>query len=293
MAQCLRPLVIKAPERTGWRPRTHYISVPCGKCPVCLKKRQQDWAIRMEKETDFIDSNGGCCYFTSLTYKDEALPYDEETGCITLYKKDAQKFIETFKRRFKYRFGIVPRYFCCGEYGDSFGRPHLHFMLWFPGIRLRSEEIRPYIEDCWQDGIVLGVHPFSTKLAEYIAKYSTKQQGVDYNGIQEPFALMSLKPAIGKCWVDNNREFYLNNPHPFLTDRSGVRFSLPRYYRSRVYDLKVYYNYVDACIQQHDLELQCKLDFYGNTSFLRDIDQAHERFIELFWSQVKTKRNLF
>lgn len=291
MAQCLRPITIQAPERKGLRPRLHYITVPCGKCPECLKKRQQDWAIRMEKETDFIDRNGGCCYFTSLTYNDANIPIADDF--YTLYKPDAQRFIEAFKRRIKYYYGVLPRYFCCGEYGDEFGRPHMHFMLWFPGIQLRSEEIRPHIEACWQDGLILGVHPFSTKLAEYIAKYSTKQYGADYTGIQAPFALMSLKPAIGKCWIDSNRDFYLKNPHPFLTDRTGVRFSLPRYYRSRVYDLATYENYVDACIQQHDLQLQSKLDFYGNCSFMRDERQAHERFIELFWSQLNTKRSLF
>lgn len=270
-----------------------YIAVPCGRCPECLKKRQNDWAIRIEKETDSITSNGGSCYFITVTYSDEHLPFNADTGCITLDKTDAQKFIESLKRRLIYYKDCKIRYYLCGEYGDNFGRPHLHAIVWFPGLDITSEDLRPHIESCWTKGLVLGIHPFSTQLAQYVAKYSTKQFGTDYDGMQPPFGLMSLKPAIGSDWINKNRDFYLRNPHPFLTDRTGVRYSLPRYYRSRVYDLNEYNNYVDACIKQHDLKLQSKLDFYGDTSFLRDEDQAHERFIELFWSNLQNKRKLF
>lgn len=292
MAQCLRPITVKAPGQ-GFRPRLKYITVPCNRCPECLKKRQQDWAIRMEQETVDCESKGGCCYFTTLTYEDSNLPYFEDDGSISLYKRDAQKFIETLKRRIKWRYGkdTNVRYFCCGEYGDKVGRPHYHFMLWFP-FQITSYELRPILEDVWTNGIILGIHPFSIQLAEYVAKYSTKQYGIDYGGIQQPFALMSLKPAIGSSWIERNRDFYLLNPHPFMTDRHGVRFSLPRYYRNRVYDLNVYQNYVDACIKQHDLDLECKLQYYGNQYF-RDTRQANERFIELFWQNLKSNTNVF
>lgn len=289
---CLRPITIKAPGK-GYRPRIRYIAVPCGRCPECLRKRQNDWAIRIEKETDHVTRNGGSCYFITLTYEDNKLPFDPETGCVTLLKSDAQKFIETFKRRLSYYKDCKIRYYLCGEYGDQFSRPHYHAMIWLPGLDITAEDLRPFVEDSWTNGLVLGVHPFSTQLAEYVAKYSTKQFGVDYDGMQPPFGLMSLKPAIGKSWIDNNRDFYLDNPHSFLTDRTGVRFSLPRYFRNRVYTLSAYENYVNECIVSHDLKLQCKLDFYGNTEFLRHEDEAHERFIELFWTRLQDSRKLF
>lgn len=289
---CLTPITIKAPEK-GYRTHLHYIDVPCGRCPECLKKRQNDWAIRIEKETDHILNNGGSCYFVSITYADNSLPFDEETGCVTLLKSDAQKFIETLKRRLIYYKQTKIRYYLCGEYGDNFGRPHYHAMIWLPGLQISAEELRPFIVDSWSNGIVLGVYPFSTRLALYIAKYSTKQYGVDYDGMQPPFGLMSLKPAVGSCWVNSNRDFYLKNEQPYLTDRTGVRYSLPRYYKSRVYTIDGYNNYVNQCIAQHDLKLQCKLDFYQDTSFYMYDRMANMRFIELFWKQLKEKRKFF
>lgn len=289
---CLTPITIKVPGK-GYRPQLHYIDVPCGHCPACLKKRQNDWSIRIEKETDYIVKNGGSCYFITVTYEDHSLPIDEETGCVTLSKPDAQKFIETLKRRILYYKDTKIRYYLCGEYGDQFSRPHYHAMIWLPGLQITAEELRPFIEDSWSNGLVLGVHPFSTQLAQYVAKYSTKQYGTNYDGMQPPFGLMSLKPAIGSHWISDNRDFYLKNEHPFLTDRTGVRYSLPRYFRSRVYTLEGYQNYVDQCISQHDLKLQCKLDFYPDNSFYMHDRMANQRFIELFWKRLNDKRKLF
>lgn len=153
--------------------------------------------------------------------------------------------------------------------------------------------MRPYIEDCWTYGLVLGVYPFSSKLAEYIAKYSTKQFGDSYEGIQPPFALMSLKPAIGYCWIENNRDFYITNPHYFLTNRTGVRYSLPRYYRNRVSGINEYYSFVAQIIADNDLKLQNKLEFNSFTNVFRDEDLAHERFIENFWTRVINSRSIF
>lgn len=300
MASCLRPITIKAFERqqskfspgslvTG---RVKYISVPCGHCPNCLMKRQHDWAIRMEKETDFITRNGGSCYFITLTYDDENLTYGE-TDQPSLSKMDAKRFLESFKRRMIYYKDCKIRYFLCGEYGDHFSRPHFHVNIWFPRLDITSEELRPHVEACWQNGLVLGIHPYSSKLAEYIAKYSTKQLGDLYEGIQAPFALMSLKPAIGKCWIDENRDFYITNPHYYLTNRLGTRYSLPRYYRNRVSGINEYYSFVSQIIAENDLKLQNKLEFNSFTNVFRDEDNAHERFIENFWTRVKNSRSIF
>lgn len=123
MSSCLRPITIKAFDKrqskytgayvTG---QVKYIQVPCGHCPACLLKRQHDWAIRMEKETEHVTLHGGSCYFTTLTYSDENLSFGS-TDEPTLSKSDVKKFIEALKRRFLYYKKCKIRYFCCGEYG--------------------------------------------------------------------------------------------------------------------------------------------------------------------------------
>lgn len=59
------------------------IAVPCGKCVECLKKRQNDLAVRCVREA----SKRGSMHFLTLTYNDSSVPYqvrlervDKETG---------------------------------------------------------------------------------------------------------------------------------------------------------------------------------------------------------------------
>lgn len=64
-------------------PFRDYISVPCGHCTECLKRRQNDLAVRCQREAA---SRGSMCFLT-LTYDEENLPLscrlvrtDLETG---------------------------------------------------------------------------------------------------------------------------------------------------------------------------------------------------------------------
>lgn len=250
--KCLHPITIRAPEHKGgpcYR-AYHYILVPCGKCLACLKRRQQDWCIRILNETDYVEKHGGAAYFISLTYDDEHLPIGD--GIPTLVKSDLSAFIKRLRRQLDFHLSMKCRFFGCGEYGDTFDRPHYHLCL-FLDKWISASDLRPYILKCWSDGLVLGIHFITPKLSEYVAKYSCKQFGVDYDalGIQPPFGLMSLKPAIGSCFLnDENKRFYHDNFLFHTFDSSHTPFALPRYYRDRIFSRDQLDDYVDNLLER-------------------------------------------
>ena len=116
--QCISPILLKKGQ-----------FVPCGKCNFCLQARRLDWSFRLKQELRVSKS----ARFVTLTYDDEHVPINPETGLAELSKKDVQLFI---KRLRKYNSKIVARlkwptmrYYLVGEYGTRTGRPHYHLIV--------------------------------------------------------------------------------------------------------------------------------------------------------------------
>ncbi len=115
---CLTPitLVRKKPKFDG----SITDIVPCGRCPQCLIRRQNDWCFRLQEEQKISISSS----FITLTYEEDNLPFSEN-GLMSLKVRDHQLFIK--KLRYKVKTKI--KYFACGEYGAINGRPHFHLII--------------------------------------------------------------------------------------------------------------------------------------------------------------------
>lgn len=239
---CFHPRDVKVHQKvTFYHYVDRYVRVPCGKCLACRRRRQQDWSFRVQKEAEHCRSLGGCVYFVTLTLDNEHLSYltDKDTGEVSQNPTLDTLEIGNFMRRMRKRFGADSmRYFGCGEYGDHVTdnlRPHYHIVL-FLKDNLTAESLRPSIESCWKKGLVLGIHELNTKLAEYVAKYSMKRVGFDYSDRVPPFARMSLKPAIGACYLASpEAKLYKLQESFILYDWTGTRYAIPRYFRDRMY----------------------------------------------------------
>lgn len=209
-----------------------YIEVPCGRCVDCLSNRQNSWSFRIDCEYLDVVSKDGCSYFITLTYDDEHLPFNSD-GICSLDKSHLQLFHKRLRAE-----GLNFRYFCCGEYGDKFGRPHYHgiyfFNEWFS-----KEYIHDIFYSKWLmcEDFELRVDSYSILSAEYVSKYCLKRFGVNYDGVQPPFALMSLKPAIGSSFLDNVFELRRLRQNKTLTvyDSFGNSRPLPRYFRNKIF----------------------------------------------------------
>lgn len=182
------------------------LSLPCGRCIGCRLERARQWAVRIMHEAKMHDENS----FITLTYAKEHLPKDG-----TLVKRDVQTF---FKRLRK---GLWPkkiRFFACGEYGEKFGRPHYHAIVFghcFPDRVPLSQvshqrdvlsEVQRFtsksLTDVWGKGLAeVGLVSFDSAL--YVANYATKKiTGKDasnhYKGRVPEFLLMSRGGKGGK-----------------------------------------------------------------------------------------------
>ena len=213
--QCLHPIVVLN-KRTQSRTRA-----PCGRCIACRRRRQNEWAFRILEEARASAS----VFFVCLTYDDEHLLYGD--GRPTLDKSQFSLFVRYLRRRF-----VFPlRFFACGEYGDSYDRPHYHVILFFPEC-VTLETVEDACLESWSNGFVQ-VEPFvGAPHAKYAAKYCCKQIGVDYDGIQPPFALMSRGSGLGKSFLnEKNMKRVRYRDSLVVHDDAGTPYMMPRYYR--------------------------------------------------------------
>lgn len=120
--------------------------------------------------------------FLTLTYSEEALPKGN-----TLSNEHWREFTK----------GIGYRYFGCGEYGEHFGRPHYHVIL----FGIAADQAEALALSRWRYGFVSS-RPFCFEHAAYVASYTVKKlnkPGVEglSEGQAPEFARMSRRPAIG------------------------------------------------------------------------------------------------
>lgn len=188
------------------------LELPCGQCIGCRLERSRQWAMRCMYENQLHQDS---CFVT-LTYNDDFLPPDGG-----LRKSDFQRFVKRLRKRFS---GSSIRYFHCGEYGESLGRPHYHALLFgvdFSDKKLFKDGDSPlYTSDLlaslWPFGhSTVGAVTFES--AAYVARYVMKKVTGDRGArhyervnvetgeivsIQPEYITMSLKPAIGRDWFE-------------------------------------------------------------------------------------------
>nr|WAE43565.1 MAG: replication initiator protein [Microviridae sp.] len=204
------------------------VTIPCGGCIGCKLDRSRMWAIRCVNEASMYDSN----YFITLTYDNEHIPLNS-----SLVYRDFQLFIK--KLRIKQKRKI--RYFMCGEYGDTYLRPHYHaviFNLELPDKVLfrNSGDYNLYtsqiLSETWGKGYVIA-GDVTFKSAAYIARYCIKGSKEDKAvifGLQlEPeFQNMSRKPGIGYSWFTKYIKDAISVDKIII--KKGLEVQLPRYY---------------------------------------------------------------
>ncbi len=213
------------------------VTLPCGQCSGCRLERSRQWAIRCHHEASLHQQNS----FVTLTYDDLHLP----TGG-TLVVRDLQLFMKRLRK--KYGEGI--RFYACGEYGDTTGRPHYHACLFNfqpPDLKHFStrQNIRTYtseiLDDLWGNGFTL-TGDVTFQSAAYVARYIMKKiNGPDatqhYENVdpetgeitsrKPEFTTMSRRPGIGKEWLNKYVDDVYNHDYVVI---NGKKVRAPRYY---------------------------------------------------------------
>ena len=160
-----------------------YIDVPCGKCFGCMRMRCESWVFRHLLELKQCTS----AHFVTLTYDDEHVPISPN-GMLVFDKTHLQKYLKRV-RKYLEPLKVKIKYHVASEYGDTFGRPHYHMLLYdYPD----EPELLDKLAETWDYGEVqIGtVTEASIRyVVEYITQYYYNEKFDEPNS--KPFALYS------------------------------------------------------------------------------------------------------
>jgi len=226
-----------------WRLRgLSYLQLPCGTCIGCREQRAQHWALRCKLES--LEHKHTCV--TTLTYDDAHLPP-------TLQRRDLQLWLKRLRKLSKNQV----KFYACGEYGEQYGRPHYHVILF--GLKYDTS----YINDSWVQHAkwclcnprqrqfctnteAIGLtytDNVSTEAINYVVNYTNKKKEWRFAERHErldtttgelyywepPFQIMSRGGRLGHG-IGNAARKYSNSWADFAVN-NGVKMSVPRYYR--------------------------------------------------------------
>lgn len=229
MAGCISPYNVK--HRT--KPET--IPVPCGKCYNCKQRRGSQWSFRLMQHEKVSCSS----QFITLTYDTTHVPITS-AGYMGLRFSDVQLFFKRLRKAHtsaayrkkgldmgsaKYRL----KYFCVGEYGDTYKRPHYHIILFNSDVQL--------IQSAWNKGEI-HYGEVSGASVGYTLKYITKEgwRPMHKNDDREKpryqmskgLGLNYLTPAIIKFHKTTADNMY-------CTTEQGQKIAMPRYYKDKIW----------------------------------------------------------
>lgn len=175
-------------NKTGGKP----YPVSCRKCFGCRMSAREVLVRNMTFEVLSCYSQGFSPSFVTFTYDDKHLPRDG-----SLHVSELESLRKRMYQNLRDRHLPQPRqgfkYLLVGEYGDSFGRCHLHGC--FPSVGSSYAE---FFADAWQGRGSVKVLPLLQGGIRYCLKYMDKHQK-EYdelyvaNGLEPPMKIHSTK----------------------------------------------------------------------------------------------------
>lgn len=256
--KCVSPKVIWPHRSVEWCDQhdEYPITVPCGKCLVCLSHKRSEWAFRLEQEHKYSHS----AQFVTLTYDQKHVASNG-----SLVKKHLQDYLKRLRKKDE---ESRIRYYGVGEYGTRSGRPHYHLLL----FNAREENVRSSWKDSRSRDIGL-VHIGAVNSASvaYVLKYMVQPvtEALD-QGVEKPFAVMSRSYGIGARYLTDEMVAWHRENDRVYCIREGTKIRLPRFFKT-----KIWYNENDRervskasllqSLGQSERELQFYKDRYGDT----------------------------
>ena len=255
-------------DRKVWQDRwiTKWIPIPCGQCIGCRLDYSRMWADRCMLEAQQWQNNA----FITLTYDPEHLPksqpvVDVETGevfdCPSLIPEHLTKFMKDLRNYFMNKFGHTGvRFYACGEYGSTGGRPHFHILAFnlppFPDMQYwfttdQHEKIfhsNILQNEIWKKGLC-SIGELTWNSCAYVARYVVKKQKGDTKGLVDlcgnlvsgltpEFVRMSRRPGIAWKYYDENKDKFYETDEIVMSIRGKVRTIKPPRYFDKMYDLE-------------------------------------------------------
>lgn len=283
-------------------------TVPCGKCTDCVRSYQDDWFVRAFFEYKSCKKAHGVTYFVLFTYKDEYLPtytdndFNFYNGSHTIpcfdpnhIKRFRDMLRINVERSFDTEKSKLVKYFLACEYGDTFGRPHIHALIFVPFPHEQSKFIGLPYPTVYQrkDRSFIPYNPIKHKNRRVYSAYESGifgrswQYGWFEKGDDHPWEVESSKgikyvmkyihkPSLWykRYRINNYRSFlhFLMKDHDCSYDYDKYkekydyfRRLIPRHYQSQgfgSYGLDLFYQ--DGKLQHHRFLDRLDLTKYGH-----------------------------
>jgi hypothetical protein len=190
------------------------IQLACGQCTGCRSEYSRQWAMRIVLEQSLWLNN----IFITLTYDNDNIPEHN-----TLIKKDFQDFMKRLRWNKQSTKENPVRFFHCGEYGDKFGRPHYHAILFNTNFSDRKQlqghkglTTSETLSKLWGKGHS-SIGDVTFQSAAYVAGYVQKkingkqkdshyaiiddETGQYFGQRQQEYSTMSRNPGIAGNWL--------------------------------------------------------------------------------------------
>ena len=142
------------------------LTVPCGHCYQCIRKRKLDWEIRITSE----QSVSTCSFFSLISYNEENLPNPPVAD-----KESLQKLIRRLRRYLEYNYGkdVKLKYFIVSEYGEERNRLHYHAIFFIKGVYFDRFQWKTLLETEWGKGFC-SAYMLAPNWVHYCVKYMQK-----------------------------------------------------------------------------------------------------------------------
>lgn len=208
------------------------IIIPCGQCAGCRCDLASQWSVRCLLEAQKWSKN----IFLTLTYDNQ---HRNKKG---LEKRDFQLFMKKLRNTQEEKI----KYFCCGEYGLTTQREHMHCIL----FNYEPNDLKPFkyndlkqmlytskkIQKIWGKGFVL-IGQVTAESCAYVARYCQKK-AYKINppkGKNPEFILTSRRPGIAaNIFLGPNWEIIKRNLGVFTPTAKGVKLKpIPTYIRNK------------------------------------------------------------
>jgi len=244
---CLYPRLIRNPKykankkNGGILPpfkdyRVLSIPIGCGNCMECMKKKADEWHVRLREDVR-VNRNGK---FVTLTFSNDSyreLAKEFELSGYELDNAIATLAVRRFTERWRKKYKRTIRHWLITELGSGETEHlHIHGIVW-------TNESMEEIEENWKYGYVWKgrekngerVNYVNEITANYITKYVTKTDPKHKE--YKPVILASH--GIGKAYTESTRA--QNNKYKeketidsYISD-NGRKMNMPIYYRNKLY----------------------------------------------------------
>lgn len=214
------------------------VTVPCGKCMICLQNKRAEWTQRLEH----VLKDAHSAYFITLTYSDEFIPKNQE-GRSVLSRRDVQLFLKLLRHAnhkawFSNAFikelhpeGYKPpkiKYFLVGEYGEKSLRPHYHLII----FNLHHNAVEK-LTGLWEKGFIK-VGTVTGASIRYTLSYMLSNLDMDLP--KELRSFMTGSKYLGIEYVMKNREFHKRSQSNLVASHPDKTVPLNSYAKKKIFN---------------------------------------------------------